>query len=528
MKRLIYILLIACFSVLNAQMNVVWEQQTNANSYYAARAQEIKYDSEGNIILAGYSWYGVYNSNQTVFVAKLNPDNGEIIWLQRYMGEDIGDYDNGRVNGLYLDNEDNIILFAFYFSQKVIKYDKDGNFISMDDYTFDFPFTINVYNNDILFDKVHKDPSGNFHLGGIIGDYNAVYSYYAQFTPQGAYWKHKTDTLNVIEYNMGASIISLYDDFKIHLVGRGYTDPGSNTKYGIVLSSLNTEGNCEWGNPNWFEDYERYPLKILKTNDGTFYVTIYFVNSSGDSRGTYLSKYDPVGDLIWERKIDTIRVTDMEFDKGGNIWLVGSGTSSNVTARIKYSGAGERTFYKLDEDSFAAGNLLVNEDNDIYFTAHNYEGVFVQKYDWKGDFLAEIKISNNYNFLYNSILAFDPKGDLIVCSDWQEDIFIKKISDLTVDVKKDNILPTEFSLSQNYPNPFNPSTSIAYSVPSNEFVSLKVYDILGKEVAVLVNEEKSAGNYEVNFNAENLSSGIYFYVMTSSNFSKTNKMILLK
>jgi hypothetical protein len=142
-------------------MSIVWETETNANSYYVARTQEIKYDSEGNIILAGYSWYGIYNSNQTVFVAKINSENGEIIWLQRYMGEDIGDYDNGTVNGLYLDNEDNVILFAKYFSQKVIKYDKDGNFISMDDYKFDLPFTINVYNNDILFDKVHKDPSSN-------------------------------------------------------------------------------------------------------------------------------------------------------------------------------------------------------------------------------------------------------------------------------------------------------------------------------------------------------------------------------
>jgi hypothetical protein len=509
-------------------MSIVWETETNANSYYVARTQEIKYDSEGNIILAGYSWYGIYNSNQTVFVAKINSENGEIIWLQRYMGEDIGDYDNGTVNGLYLDNEDNVILFAKYFSQKVIKYDKDGNFISMDDYKFDLPFTINVYNNDILFDKVHKDPSSNYHVGGIITDYDKVYSYYAQFTPQGAYWKHKTDTLNVIEYHMGSSVISLYDDFKIHLVGRGYTDPGSNTKYGIVLSSINTEGNCTWGSPNWYEDYERYPLKILKANDGTFYVTIYFGNSSGDSRGTYLSKYDPAGDLIWERKIDTIQVADMEFDKGGNIWLVGSGTSSNVTARIKYSAAGERTFYKLDEDSFAAGNLLVNEDNDIYYTAHNFQGVYVQKYDWKGDFLAEIKISNNYNFLYNSILAFDPKGDLIVCSDWQEDIFIKKISDLMVDVKENNILPTEFSLSQNYPNPFNPTTIIEYSVPSTEYVSLKVYDILGKEVADLINQQMNPGSYEIEFDASQLSSGIYFYKLAFSSKVITKKMAFIK
>ena len=207
---------------------------------------------------------------------------------------------------------------------------------------------------------------------------------------------------------------------------------------------------------------------------------------------------------------------------------MGSGTSSNVNARIKYSAAGERTFYKLDEDSFAAGNLLVNEDNDIYYTAHNFEGVFVQKYDWKGDFLSEIKISNNYNFLYNSILAFDPTGDLIVCSDWQEDIFIKKISDNTVDVNEEMNLPAEFSLSQNYPNPFNPSTSIKYSVPSNEYVSLKIYDVLGKEVATLVNQEMNAGIYEVQFDASQFTSGVYIYRLITEDLSISKKMILIK
>ncbi len=529
MKKLIYILLIACFSVINAQMSIVWETETSANSFYNARAQQIIYDSEGNIIVAGYSWYGVYNSNQTVFVAKLNPDNGEIIWLQRYMGDDIGEYDNGTVNGLYLNNEDDIILFANYFSQKVIKYDKDGNFISMDDYIFDLPFTINVYNNDILFDKVHEDASGNFHLGGIYNDYpNKVYSYYAQFTPQGEYWKHITDTLNVIQYKMSSSQLSYYDNFNIHFVGSGSVGQWPDASVGIVLSSVNQEGVCSWGSPNWIDDYERYPLKMLRSNDGNTYVLSFFNNDNGWSRGSYLSKYNTDRALAWERKIDTIQIADMEFDNGGNIWLVGSGTSSSVNARIKYSAAGVRLVYKLDENSYVADHLVVNNENDIYYAVNNSQGVFVQKYDWKGDFLDEVKIGDNYNFLTSSILILDPNNDLIVCSDWREDIFIKKITDLAVGVKESNNLPNEFSLSQNYPNPFNPTTNIKYSVPSNEYVSMKVYDLLGKEVAVLVNEQKSEGNYEVTFNARNLSSGVYFYELKAGSYSAIKKLLLIK
>ena len=85
-----------------------------------------------------------------------------------------------------------------------------------------------------------------------------------------------------------------------------------------------------------------------------------------------------------------------------------------------------------------------------------------------------------------------------------------------------------YSLSQNHPNPFNPTTEISYSIPRETFVELKVYDLLGKEVASLVNKEKPAGNYKVSFNAGYLSSGIYFYTLRAGKYIETKKMILLK
>jgi hypothetical protein len=102
--------------------------------------------------------------------------------------------------------------------------------------------------------------------------------------------------------------------------------------------------------------------------------------------------------------------------------------------------------------------------------------------------------------------------------------------------------PKDFSLSQNYPNPFNPSTKISYRIPAlptgqagslnpskgGTLVTLKVYDLLGSELATLVNEEKSAGTYEVEFNAEQLSSGIYFYQLKAGDFIQTKKMVLIR
>jgi photosystem II stability/assembly factor-like uncharacterized protein len=89
-------------------------------------------------------------------------------------------------------------------------------------------------------------------------------------------------------------------------------------------------------------------------------------------------------------------------------------------------------------------------------------------------------------------------------------------------------IPVEFYLEQNYPNPFNPVTTIKYQIPESEKVTLNVYDVLGNEIARLVNEEKPAGSYEVEFDASGLTSGIYFYQLRTGNFVETKKMILMK
>jgi len=90
------------------------------------------------------------------------------------------------------------------------------------------------------------------------------------------------------------------------------------------------------------------------------------------------------------------------------------------------------------------------------------------------------------------------------------------------------ILPNQFALYQNYPNPFNPSTTISYDLPTNDFVTLKIYDVLGNEITTLVNEQQQAGYHKINFDAFSLSSGMFFYTLQSGNKFLTNKMILIK
>ena len=116
--------------------------------------------------------------------------------------------------------------------------------------------------------------------------------------------------------------------------------------------------------------------------------------------------------------------------------------------------------------------------------------------------------------------------------DWYKTLkySIRCIKDEVSDMKEtgDNSIPDEFQLFQNYPNPFNPTTTISYQIHELSYVTLKVYGALGNELLTLVNEEKSSGNYAINFDGSNLTSGIYFYRLSSGSLTDVKKMLLIK
>jgi hypothetical protein len=138
---------------------------------------------------------------------------------------------------------------------------------------------------------------------------------------------------------------------------------------------------------------------------------------------------------------------------------------------------------------------------------------------------------NDYKFNYK-VVAID-KGLIPESSSAPDTGYFVCIWDSTTSLNENTHTLSRFILSQNYPNPFNPSTSIQYAIASRQFVTLKVYDVLGKEIATLVNEEKPAGNYEVDFNVVQeffsaTASGVYFYQFKAGEYIETKKMILMK
>jgi len=129
--------------------------------------------------------------------------------------------------------------------------------------------------------------------------------------------------------------------------------------------------------------------------------------------------------------------------------------------------------------------------------------------------------------------SLEVSGPYLIAGIGNTGVWRRPLADMITAVEDNqNTLPNDYSLSQNYPNPFNPSTTITFSIPNEEFVSLKVFNSLGEEVAELLNEEKPAGNYSVSFDASSatggLTSGVYFYKIKAGNFVETKKMILLR
>ncbi len=129
------------------------------------------------------------------------------------------------------------------------------------------------------------------------------------------------------------------------------------------------------------------------------------------------------------------------------------------------------------------------------------------------------KTSNEF---YVDVLSYSPPMPSLVNNASQEpSISLAKESEVIS-------MPRDYSLDQNYPNPFNPTTKISYSLPEASFVTLKVFDILGREVTTLINEVKQPGKYEVEFNASKLPSGTYVYKLTTGKYQTIRKMLLMK
>ena len=294
------------------------------------------------------------------------------------------------------------------------------------------------------------------------------------------------------------------------VVGGGNTFP--TRTFGVIL--ITTDGGNSW-TKQYETDSSMFPvednfndIKFINALDGYAVTGI---------EGTFLYTTTN-GGINWNRKgfsdlplyhIDVVskdtvwgcgyRGFASTVDDGLN-WIYGSalGASGKDLAMITPTSG-----YVLAV-SFTERKLVVTTDRGESFS---------ETWTYAGPILEAMYINNNNSF----ICAVGNSGRIVLNRNFLTEIHAYFLENMS-----------GFNLAQNYPNPFNPITKISYQLPVNAHVTLKVYDLLGREMATLVNEEKQVGKYEVQFNASDLSSGVYLYKITMNDFVKTMKMIVIK
>jgi hypothetical protein len=226
-------------------------------------------------------------------------------------------------------------------------------------------------------------------------------------------------------------------------------------------------------------------------------------------------------------------------DNFGNCFITGSAYYFNNTIVLKYNVQGTlqwlRTINGLNYDNI---NFSIKNDflylSGCKYVNQSFKKINLTKYNLSG---AELFTTDFNTLLSNEDIPSDMKvtdNGLIFltgksyASGSHYDYITLKISQLIGINPISSEIPIQFSLSQNYPNPFNPSTKIKFSIPSIAQTFLYVYDILGGEIATLVNQQLQPGTYEVDWDATNYPSGVYFYTINTAEFKETKKMILIK
>lgn len=245
------------------------------------------------------------------------------------------------------------------------------------------------------------------------------------------------------------------------------------------------------------------PYKIYKTTDGGNNWTEQFSDPTDGALNAIMFTDINNGWIVGQNG-KVLRTTN-----GGNNWSYVTNSGVNIGESCK-------TVFFLD----ANNGWISSKLNDMFqtpFLQHTTNGGIT----WETQ-ITPFGDQQGYNAIFSIYFVNPQKG--WITGDWGRIARYNGTTDIQSDINQVN----HFSLNQNYPNPFNPKTLITYQIAASSEVTLKVYDILGNEVATIVNEFKPAGSYKVNFDASGQSSGVYLYRLTAGNFSETRKMLLMK
>ncbi len=276
--------------------------------------------------------------------------------------------------------------------------------------------------------------------------------------------------------------------------------------------------------------------QLLLTSDPSIIATDNVINGGNGGNGDIISATENAtlnGDVHLKVKAGSIGSKVLYF--------LNTYSTAKFTVNLNQSGqwyAWGRMFFESSGSPRSSFYIQVDNDSKLIFGGDDNS---FDKWHWEGNGLSKLSLGNLSAGSHTITLYGVPSegGETVMLdqilissnanlSPSDNTIFNKAENDSLNANQSETDTPENYKLSQNYPNPFNPSTTIQFSIPKDGIVSLKVYNILGAEVASLINENKSAGTYEFKFDGSNLSSGIYLYKLITPNFVEIKKMMLVK
>ncbi len=538
---LIYILLVITFGKISAQVTLEWVARYNSQNNGSDYARAMAIDSMGNVYISGTD----EDSPPGFVTIKIN-SSGQIVWARRY-SDARGIKPTPK--SIAVDLQGNVYVGASDVDYIVIKYNPEGNQQWVKRYRGSGSGIHEI--KDLLIDKnenVYALAMGSVSNVGTERDIGTVK------------YNSSVDTIWTINYSNlfdimeWPSSMDSYDFTRLHIAGMTESYPFSPMDF--LTLSYNIDGNLRWAQ-TWNGPGNKWDAAadIASDKNGNVYVTGFATMDSTFDEDIVTIKYDSEGNEKWVRFYDgdpSLPSNDQGYfiktDLFGNVIVAGGekgkGTAVNFCT-IKYDSLGNQLWHRtyngpangsdyvqgLAVDRF--GSVYVtgtaNETANLYKTItikYDKEGnqIWLQKYP-DGDTISgakQIILDKNLNvYIAGTISVASPGGAT-------KDIIILKYSQPTSVIPISNEVPDGYKLYQNYPNPFNARTKIGFRVQGSGFTSLKVYDIFGRETAVLLNQKLEPGTHEVEWKAEGLASGLYYYRMISGKYIETKKALLIK